>query len=66
MPDSLVDKICILNSENKSILLQAMERLALSTSVCSRILKVSRTIADMEGSLGLKEIIYSKPYNIEI
>ena len=35
MPDSLVDKICILNSENKSILLQAMERLALSTCIFS-------------------------------
>ena len=54
MPDSLIDKVCILNPGNNKILLQAMEQLSLSTRAHSRILKVSRTIADMEGSLEIE------------
>ena len=54
MHDSLIEKVCILNSENKKILLQAMQQLALSSRAYTRILKVSRTIADMQGSLEIK------------
>lgn len=50
MPDSLIEEECSLNSENKKILLQAMEQLSLSARAYTRILKVSRTIADIEKS----------------
>ena len=58
MPDKYIEKVCILNSENKKILLQAMDQLSLSTRAYSRILKVSRTIADMDGCKNIKKIIY--------
>ena len=50
MPDSLIEEVCSLNSEDKKILLQAMEQLSLSARAYTRILKVSRTIADIEKS----------------
>ena len=55
MPDKYIEKVCILNSENKKILLRAMDQLSLSTRAYSRILKVSRTIADMESSKSIEK-----------
>jgi magnesium chelatase family protein len=55
MPDSYIEKVCILNSENMKILLQAMDQLSLSTRAYSRILKVSRTIADMDGCKNIEK-----------
>ena len=54
MPDSLVEKVCSLGEENQNILLQAMNQLSLSARAYIRILKVSRTIADMEGSFNIE------------
>jgi magnesium chelatase family protein len=48
MSSSLLQKICIINSEGTTLLKNAMERLGLSARAYDRILKVSRTIADME------------------
>ena len=45
-----IRKYCDLNDESKSLLKNAMERLNLSARAYDRILKVSRTIADLEAS----------------
>lgn len=55
MPDSIVEEICYLNAENKSLLVRAMDKLGLSTRAYSRILKVSRTIADMDNSSSIEK-----------
>ena len=44
-----IEEFCILNSESKDILEKYFEKLKLSARSYSRILKVSRTIADLEG-----------------
>jgi len=44
-----IRKFCVLNEESKTLLKTAMERLNLSARAYDRILKVSRTIADLEG-----------------
>ena len=54
MPDSMIEKVCSLDTENKNILLKAMDQLSLSTRAYSRILKVARTIADMDNSLSIE------------
>jgi len=50
MGASLLQKICIIDDEGIKLLKNAMERLGLSARAYDRILKVSRTIADMEES----------------
>jgi len=54
MPNSWQERICSLNEENKQVLSKAMDQLSLSARAYSRILKVSRTIADMEKSVDIK------------
>ncbi|MDP8203145.1 MAG: YifB family Mg chelatase-like AAA ATPase [Candidatus Tenebribacter mawsonii] len=50
MTSKLIRKHCILNEDSKSILKMAMDKMGLSARAYDRILKVSRTIADLEGS----------------
>ncbi len=45
---SELKKICILNTESQSLIKKAMEQLNLSARAYDRILKVSRTIADLD------------------
>jgi magnesium chelatase family protein len=49
MNSALLQKICITDKEGSLILKNAMERLGLSARAYDRILKVSRTIADLDG-----------------
>lgn len=46
---SMVDKYCCLDDKCKTLLKRAFDKLGLSARAYSRILKVARTIADMEG-----------------
>ena len=49
-----VEKYCILEPEADAFIKSAMERLQLSTRIYFRILKLARTIADLEGSEDIK------------
>jgi magnesium chelatase family protein len=50
MTSKLMNKYAVLDANSREILKTAMEKLDLSARAYDRILKVSRTIADLEGS----------------
>ena len=50
MDSSTLREVCIIDAEGKALLKHAIERLKLSARAYDRILKVSRTIADLEGA----------------
>lgn len=54
MPSQMVKDICQISDAGKTLLRTAMERLGLSARAYDRILKVSRTIADLAGSEQIK------------
>lgn len=54
MPSQMVKEICDINPAGKILLKTAMERLGLSARAYDRILKVSRTIADLAASPDIK------------
>ncbi|HPM32621.1 MAG TPA: YifB family Mg chelatase-like AAA ATPase, partial [Chryseolinea sp.] len=54
MPSNMVKDICVINEAGRALLKTAMERLGLSARAYDRILKVSRTIADLSGSVEIK------------
>ena len=54
MPPQMVKELCEINEAGKKLLKTAMERLGLSARAYDRILKVSRTIADLAGSEEIK------------
>lgn len=54
MPSNMVKEICSVNDAGKNLLKTAMERLGLSARAYDRILKVSRTVADLSSSPDIK------------
>lgn len=54
MGSPLLKKICVIDKPSQNLLKVAMERLQLSARAYDRILKVARTIADLEGSENIK------------
>lgn len=50
MPSPMVNEICQINDAGRTLLKTAMQRLGLSARAYDRILKVSRTIADLGGT----------------
>ena len=55
MSSRQIRKYCVLDAASTQLLKSAMERLSLSARAYDRILKVARTIADLENS----ENVYS-------
>ena len=54
MTPQLLQKFCKLDTQSKTLLKTAIEKLGLSARAYDRILKVSRTIADMDNSQEIK------------
>lgn len=54
MPSQMVKKVCAINEAGKTLLKTAMDRLGLSARAYDRILRMSRTIADLNGSEDIK------------
>jgi magnesium chelatase family protein len=54
MPPQMVKDLCRINEAGRLLLKKAMEKLGLSARAYDRILKVSRTIADLAGSEEIK------------
>ena len=50
MSTKLLKEICVINNIGQNLLKAAMDKLNLSARAYDRILKVSRTIADLDGS----------------
>jgi magnesium chelatase family protein len=54
MPANMVKEVCCVDDAGRSLLKSAMERIGLSGRAYDRILKVSRTVADLAGSEEIK------------
>ncbi len=68
MSSEAVKKFCPLDSQCKTVLKQAVEQMHLSARSYFRILKMARTIADIEGEneLGLKHVTEALQYRPDI
>jgi len=51
----MIDKACLMNQSCRSMLTSAMKQFNLSMRAYKRVIKVSRTIADIEASDIIKE-----------
>lgn len=55
MPSSMVKQVCVISSVGQNLLKMAMQKLGLSARAYDRILKVARTIADLDNSIKIGE-----------
>ncbi|MEA3222834.1 MAG: YifB family Mg chelatase-like AAA ATPase [Thermodesulfobacteriota bacterium] len=55
IPDKVLDTICPLDTSGKSLLITAMKRYNLSMRGYKRVIKVARTIADLENASSIKD-----------
>jgi len=55
MPTAMVKKICTISQAGQNLLKAATDKLGLSARAYDRILKVSRTIADLAGNKAIQE-----------
>ncbi|MCO6359624.1 YifB family Mg chelatase-like AAA ATPase [Roseivirga pacifica] len=64
MGSQMVKEVCQINEAGKMLLKTAMERLGLSARAYDRILKVSRTIADLDGkeNIGIEHLAEAIQY----
>ncbi len=64
LSDEEVDRYCIMDEESGSLLHQAVMRFALSFRSIKKIQKVSRTIADLDGSetIGKRHLLEALSY----
>lgn len=53
MDSRLMEKYCPLDRHGQNLLEKLIEKMGLSARACSRIIKIARTIADMEGALNI-------------
>jgi len=60
MNTKLIKKYCVLDSEAKELLRMAMNELGLSARAYDKILKISRTIADLAESENIKQVHLSE------
>jgi magnesium chelatase family protein len=63
MSTPMLRKYCELDEAGKNLLKTAMERLGLSARAYDRILKVSRTVADLEGTESIKSYHLAESIN---
>jgi magnesium chelatase family protein len=54
MSPRLIRKYCVIDSTSKGLLENAITRLGLSARAYDRILKVNRTLADLEGKVSIE------------
>lgn len=55
MNSRMIDRYCRLDGRCRSLLEKIIERMELSARACSRIIKLARTIADLDGAEEIKE-----------
>jgi magnesium chelatase family protein len=55
IPDKDIDRICSLSASCRSLLISAMKQFNLSMRAYKRVIKVSRTIADIDGTENISE-----------
>ncbi len=56
IPQESMERICRLDTASRGMLVNAVKRAALSMRALGRVIKVARTIADLEGSPSIRDV----------